>query len=62
MYTDQHNNITLAGVVNNTDYLVIMTPVSGWDIFGSKYKFYSQIIQIIYLLLLLPLLIFHCLQ
>lgn len=35
-YTDQPKYyITLTCEVNNIDYLVLMAPVSGWDILGS---------------------------
>lgn len=38
LYLDIYTNhpLPLAGEVNNTDYLVTVTPVKGLDIFGSK--------------------------
>lgn len=35
--TMSHNTETIIAEVNNTDYLITMAPVSGWDILGSKW-------------------------
>lgn len=35
----------LTGEVNNTDYLFIMAPVSGWDIVGNKWMFVRRFVS-----------------
>ena len=39
----RHNIMTTEGEVNNTDYLYIMAPVSGWNILGYIWQQVNQV-------------------